>query len=71
MGRPKSENLKIQVSVHPELYEALDGLAKKQGRPLAGLAAYILENWMSEKSSAAYPLTKVFRQYDDCNDETE
>ena len=63
MPRPKVEMRKVQVTVHPELFDALESLANQQGRTIAGLAAFALEDWVGERAPKIYPLSKALRQY--------
>ena len=57
MPRPKQENKRVSATVHPELYDALEELANRQGRTMAHLVAYALENWVGEIAPKLYPLT--------------
>jgi hypothetical protein len=64
MPRPRVEMRKVQVTVHPELFDVLEGLANQQGRTVAGLAAFALEDWVSERAPRIYPLAKALRKYE-------
>lgn len=65
---PELDTKKVYISLPAEVYNALDSLAREQGRTTSNLGAFAIEHFLAYDAPKIYPLSKSIRGYQETDE---